>query len=1283
MTVTRYVLAFALLGSSFGCSGRSATLIIDPPTGNNRLLSVHTGKLVDVYGYRTADGQKSLELFRADVVISPDIVDERPQDSTLRDEEIRFDFLNANPDTLQPRLLIPREIDSEEFTAVFALLDVGLRLVSPTMVRDRPGPVAHSVVPRNGALRLTFSERLPVDSSFFYERDEQGRISGVKNTQAIQLLRIVGNPNDATLDGDFQQIACRIVVRGNTVVVDPVLLGSEGLQLGAKNSAVGLPAAANQVQANIRLAVALDGPLAIPGIFADTLVGTNNDKVRAVVRDFRSGHPADSTPDISRGFLRDPEPPRLIGAIRMLLEKVRPVSANATELTIYKDDVAHEIDQGDVVQLAEPGTGRILATTEVIADPADDFGRPEAQHVRVLVRPVRTPEGRDVLESLDPSRLPGYPLENGSERLRFLRDQATRAVLVAAYTHLRLRPNRSPNDPDAYYGDDTRYFLSFNPSPTASGGTFEPARNVSPFADAIVRFSKPIDLTTLDGFDTLFIATRDVLTYQSSVARPFEDIATFLAARRIEPSWFSLDKFRTPHLVATRANDEDGSQTVIRLRVPMGLYLDEVMRKHAQEDEAKPFQEQRHHYFLHLVGGTRGIRDLSGNSLDFQTVSVEGKPPVDFVAMEFSVDTRYASGTTTPRVPDNLAVSIVRRFSRADEDERPSYYLDGELNKVGSTVPVQALENADLFGAISHSDDGLLLPRTASRLRKVIDDFNQLAPPDQSSVLRWCPLTINSAQIINPTANTPFGRRVQNPLNPLGCRMQMSWRELDLSLSRTSAQDFNLDVEQMYWAPFAGQEIYFDEFDRVSMFLGHAEFRPEPCVDSLSRFPSLPNSGLQQTFQNNYARNLDTQGRVEYQPVPHPAFVDKPLVINGNNAIVAPNGPNKYLPLPKFDEVSVGGQFRNPLFVYRNELEPLQGGISGVSPNVLPPYIVSPFLAGLGRAVFDVNGAFCNATPAWDNAINQNLSDGSTDPITDGLVGVLALPLLADFWVYPDSAELPVSDPYVATGANGWQVSLGTTAGATPNFRVYSAGLPGPPPVPMTTSSPGWRVASGGWDPNLNQATRWGDNTVYWAMIDFLKRTTVVTAGFVDLANPHRMPAGGDPRLGPYPLATHLPQFDYGMIAGDGAFPAGTSVVVEFRGASPLDTRSTRWPRVAQMPQNCAPGNIPTEDNFPLDPRKSGDAGLRHYDDRPVGTNNRREWWTHPYNRTVTDYTEDPNRLVDSTFTNRFSGPSESFDPGDVRYVDWRFTVRSNVVADPPVTPTIDAFFLTYRLQPN
>ncbi len=66
------------------------------------------------------------------------------------------------------------------------------------------------------------------------------------------------------------------------------------------------------------------------------------------------------------------------------------------------------------------------------------------------------------------------------------------------------------------------------------------------------------------------------------------------------------------------------------------------------------------------------------------------------------------------------------------------------------------------------------------------------------------------------------------------------------------------------------------------------------------------------------------------------------------------------------------------------------------------------------------------------------------------------------------------------------------------------------------------------------------DNSVYWVMADFLKRQTVVTAGFVDLYNPHRMPSRmpgeGDPRLGPYLVnssgtsvlpAGYLPRYDW------------------------------------------------------------------------------------------------------------------------------------------------------------
>jgi hypothetical protein len=98
-------------------------------------------------------------------------------------------------------------------------------------------------------------------------------------------------------------------------------------------------------------------------------------------------------------------------------------------------------------------------------------------------------------------------------------------------------------------------------------------------------------------------------------------------------------------------------------------------------------------------------------------------------------------------------------------------------------------------------------------------------------------------------------------------------------------------------------------------------------------------------------------------------------------------------------------------------------------------------------------------------------------------------------------------------------------------------------------------------------------------------------------------------------------------------------------------------------------------DNFPLDPFKAGDAGLKHMDIRGGRT-----FWTHPYNRTVTDYTREANELMDDKFTNRFSGSSESFAPADVKYFNWRFIMRNNVAVTPPVSPKLDSFFVSYRL---
>ncbi len=110
---------------------------------------------------------------------------------------------------------------------------------------------------------------------------------------------------------------------------------------------------------------------------------------------------------------------------------------------------------------------------------------------------------------------------------------------------------------------------------------------------------------------------------------------------------------------------------------------------------------------------------------------------------------------------------------------------------------------------------------------------------------------------------------------------------------------------------------------------------------------------------------------------------------------------------------------------------------------------------------------------------------------------------------------------------------------------------------------------------------------------------------------------------------------------------------------------------------------IPDAKNFPLDPLKAGDAGIRRFDDRPspLTGGTARNWWTYFYNRTVTTYTENLNTLMDPRFTSGFAGPLESFQPQDVKYFNWRFLMNNNVEASPSISPSIDTFMVSYRFE--
>jgi len=1278
----------AFVGSSLaGCGGGGGTGVIGESgtvdTVQPQLLRVEYGRLADVYGLQTTEQGTIRTLFRKDVLIGSNINDERPSTSTLSDNEIRFDFFGSDPDTLQPRLFIPREIGSPSFNELFGLLDDELREVTAMTYGNQQVGQPFTVVPRNAGLRLLFSAPLGINDSFFVTRNGEGQVTALNNTEAVQLLSIVGDP----AAGEFVPMPARVIVKEREIVLDPVLLGTEGLQYQSTNNAAGLPASPDQVGANIRIAVALEGPLAIPGLReseSQGLTGLNNSLRTSIVRDFRSGNSQDDSSDIARGFIRDTLPLRVIGEIPFYLERVDEINAFTQEITLFKNGISHEVDLGDVIRIVADSSGVVQGSGEVVVDPADDRGAPGVQHVRVRIRRI---EG---LADLDPRNLPGYPTQI-QDREPWLVQNAPRAVCVAEYRAGAGLPT----------GDDPRNFLTFTPTPLILNGVRpQPNEFVSPFAGAVVRFTKPVDMETVKWADTFFFAMRDLATDDA--------IEDFIASRPnnlggvgMDPATFNLAKYRTPYMITARVFDEDGSQTSLRLQPSKGFFLDDTMRN--------PPSGADYRYFLHLISDSvdGGIRDLAGNRLDLQGGTADA---ANAVVIPFTVDTRMDG--PLPVFPDNLAISIVRRFASQDEDANPSYFLGDEVRAPNSPSIARAYPLEDLFGAFLYLDNKLVA-RPTTRTRVVADNLNQLPivqqPPTTlpQDPLGWCPQTASDSfdtelQRGSNSANNLVQAGIQNPMNPYGCRLQTLWREVDLSLSRTNPFDFNLDIEQMYWAPFTGTNLSFDEFDQVSLWLSHSEYRPIPCVGDFSALPSLPESGLKRQFERNFAWNPVPAGsgsEIETQAPRVAAYVNRPLTIDPTDVVYEPNGVNRFLPLPEFQQ---------PYFVYRDETVIEQGGQSDpgggsdISAGVVGgvghwPYIVSPFNMGLGRRRVDRTGdpgdlQFVNTY--WNDGRSRSLvSPGSADNFTGGLVGNIALPLLADFWTYCDTSDHPVGGGYIALGTNGWQTAVTVQSDPRPFFRVYSAGRAVPTVICRAPGEPEWNFAEGGYTPPPTvQTTDPGDNTFYWIMMDVLRRQTVITNGFIDIYNPHRVPEGfADPRLGPFYLAGGepqlpggvLPTFDYEFDPPLADLPSGTSIVPQFRGASIVDPTPFYWNAWAAGNTSLYPdANFtasarqqmrPTADNFALDPFKAGDAHMRKWD-----TRGGRNEWTYLYNRTVTSYVEDPNVLMDPTFTTQFAS---AFNPENVRYVNWRFIAGNNADATPPISPTIETFSLTYRFE--
>jgi hypothetical protein len=178
-----WLCAAAGLAACGGGGGGGGNLTPVAPSGHPQLERLEYGRLADVYGLQTSVvGTTTITtpvLYQKDVLIGPDIRDERQPGDDLRDDQILYDFTTADPDTLQIRLFITRDIASEQFLQAFNRLDDEVRSVTPLAFGQGGVSRPYSVVPRNAAIRLKFSAALGIDDSFFVERASNGLVTGM------------------------------------------------------------------------------------------------------------------------------------------------------------------------------------------------------------------------------------------------------------------------------------------------------------------------------------------------------------------------------------------------------------------------------------------------------------------------------------------------------------------------------------------------------------------------------------------------------------------------------------------------------------------------------------------------------------------------------------------------------------------------------------------------------------------------------------------------------------------------------------------------------------------------------------------------------------------------------------------------------------------------------------------------------------------------------------------------------------------------------------------------
>ncbi len=286
-----------------------------------------------------------------------------------------------------------------------------------------------------------------------------------------------------------------------------------------------------------------------------------------------------------------------------------------------------------------------------------------------------------------------------------------------------------------------------------------------------------------------------------------------------------------------------------------------------------------------------------------------------------------------------------------------------------------------------------------------------------------------------PSVMTPYQAGVQTPLSPLGSKLHGVWRYADVGFSLLDESNTNVDVEGLAWAP-AGGAVLADVYDEFSIQLGHSTKLPDEYLDAQSGLPAWPQSGLDQTYANNYA---DAPELVHDR--------SRGYVVNPSDMFVASSG-TMMMPYPMNRGVAAE---ERKYFTWRDTALLATGGANG------------------------------NGAPFDQEQLVMGLS-GQKD-YTAGQVASIGLPLLTEFRCYPSSNAL---------GLNAFDISLAVNSSARPNFRAFSSGGFNWAGVPIMKNPDTENVATGGFNPMNGQATPGLDNSFHIGAMDLVTRISRV-----------------------------------------------------------------------------------------------------------------------------------------------------------------------------------------------